>query len=70
MRRAYSARPYLDMLGLADYLAFRGATRRGRMNAARAWVERTGIPKKFRGKAWLVHPDDVDAALSGEQVSA
>ena len=64
---AYSSRNYLTVKQLADYLGYEG-TPRGKQNAARAWVERTGIPKKWRGKTWLVHPDDADRALAGDCV--
>jgi len=63
---AKSARPYLTMAKLADYLGgFKSAHPE---KSARKWVERTGIQKFWRGKAWVVHPDDVDAVLAGAQM--
>lgn len=52
---------------LGSYLGFQTAHAD---ESARKWVERTGCPKKWRGKAWVVHPDDVDRVLDGERVEA
>lgn len=38
---------------VADYLGYRGTAKR---EAARKYVDRNAIPKKWRGKAWLVKP--------------
>lgn len=66
-RRPRTNRDYMTMARLASYLGFVSATA---IQSAHKWCKRTGIPRKWRGKAWLVHPDDVDAILDGEQVSA
>lgn len=65
-----SNRPYMTLAKLGEYLGFQGSTAKGRRESARKWVERNGIPKKFRGKAWLVDPDVVDAVLNGEQLKS
>lgn len=33
--------------------------------AARKWVERRSIPKRWRGGAWVVAEEDVQASLDG-----
>lgn len=66
---AASIRPYLTVKALAEYLGYTG-TPRGKASAARDWVTRTGVKKYWRGKVWLVKPDDVDAVLSGQQVAS
>lgn len=66
--KTYSARNYLTTAQLADYLGYSG-TPRGKSMAAKAWMDKTGIRKYWRGKTWLVHPDDVDRCLRGEQCS-
>lgn len=66
-RRPRTNRDYMTMARLASYLGFVSPTKE---QSAHKWCKRTGIPRKWRGKAWLVHPDDVDAILDGEQVSA
>jgi len=63
---AYSDRDYMTLKRLADYLGYEGESERGRASAAAGFVERTGLKKYWRGKAWVVHPDDVDKALAGE----
>ena len=60
---------YLTVASLADYLDFKG-TPRGKQAAARAWMTRTGIPKYWRGKCWVVKVTDVDKCLRGESPSA
>lgn len=60
---------YLTVRSLADYLDYRG-TDRGKQSAARHWVERTGCPKYWRGRAWVVKASDVDRILAGETVVA
>lgn len=65
--RPRTMRPYLTMRQLALYLVFDSAHKE---QAAHKWCKRTGIPRKWRGKAWLVHPDDVDRVLDGERVEA
>lgn len=63
MRAARSDRPYMTTPQLAVYLGFRGKKRN---ESARRWRERHGLPKWWRGNAWLIHPDDVDAVLAGQ----
>lgn len=65
----YSDRPYKTTMQLADYLGYQG-TEDGKRNAVLAWMKKTGVPKKWRGKTWVVHPDDADRALAGERVRA
>lgn len=65
--RPRTERDYMTLARLGAYLGYRSAHSD---EAARKWVIRTGCPKKWRGKAWLVHPDDVDRILDGHQVEA
>lgn len=65
--RPRTDRAYLTMPQLGAYLGFPSVNRN---ESARKWCKRTGVPKKWRGNAWLIHPDDVDAILDGERVSA
>jgi hypothetical protein len=64
--RPRTMRPYLTMPQLGVYLGYQP---KNADQSAHKWCKRTGIPRKWRGKAWLVHPDDVDAVLDGEQIS-
>lgn len=58
---------YLTLRQAADYLGYTGTARR---EAARKFVVRHGIPKFWRGRAWLVKPEDLDRVLRGENVAA
>lgn len=69
MARIYSDRPYKTLLEAADYLAYDGTTKHGRIEAVKAFLKARGVPKFWRGKKYVVHPDDLDAALRGETVS-
>lgn len=54
---------YLTLSAAADYLGYRGSAKR---EAARKFVIRHGVPKYWRGRAWLVKPEDLDRVLRGE----
>ena len=58
---------YLTLRQAADYLGYSGKAKR---EAARKFVERNGVPKWWRGRAWLVKPEDLDRALRGERAEA
>lgn len=68
MARPYSNRPYRTMAGVAEYIG--GFTGKNPAKSARKWVERNAVPKKWRGKGWVVHPDDIDRVLNGERMTA
>jgi hypothetical protein len=53
---------YLTLTHAADYLGYAGKAKR---EAARKFVTRHGVPKFWRGRAWLVKPEDLDRALRG-----
>jgi hypothetical protein len=57
---------YLTIRQAADYLGYQGKAKR---EAARKFVERNGVPKFWRGKAWLVKPQDLDRVLNGQPVT-
>ena len=53
---------YLTFRLLAVHLGFAG---KRAPEAARKWVERQGLRKAWRGRAWLVSREDVDRVLRG-----
>lgn len=55
---------YLTLKQAADYLGYQGKAKR---EAARKFVVRNGVPKFWRGRAWLVKPEDIDRVLRGEE---
>lgn len=61
-----TATNYLTLRQAADYLGYQGKAKK---EAARKFVERHGVPKKWRGRAWLVKPEDLDRALDGLRVA-
>ena len=63
--RDLSTAVYLSFADLAEYLCYRGTARN---EAARKFAIRHGLPKTWRGKAWLVKRADVDRVLAGERI--
>lgn len=63
MKSRVDERGYRTFSQLAPYLGFHGKRAAG---AARKWVIRNRVPKKWRGGAWLVSLADVDRVLDGE----
>lgn len=55
----------LTFADLAEYLGYRG---KARNEAARKFALRHGLPKQWRGRAWLVKRADVDRVLAGEPI--
>lgn len=66
MKSRVDGRGYRTFAQLAPYLGFHGKRAAG---AARKWVMRHRVPKKWRGNAWLVSLADVDYVLKGEPLS-
>lgn len=56
---------YLTFADLAQYLCYRG---KARNEAARKFALRHGLPKTWRGNAWLVKRTDVDLVLAGGRI--
>ena len=54
---------YITYAQLAPKLGFHG---KRSPEAARKWVARRSIPKRWRGNAWVVAEDDVQASLDGK----
>lgn len=57
---------YVTFRGLAQHLDYRGKRAAG---AARKWVLRNRVPKKWRGGAWVVRLADVERVLNGETLN-
>lgn len=58
---------YLTLREAADYLGYRGKAKK---EAARKFVDRTSVPKFWRGRQWLVKPEDLDRALHGQRLQS
>lgn len=53
---------YITYAQLAPKLGFHG---RRAPEAARKWVARRSLPKRWRGNCWLVAEEDVQKSLDG-----
>lgn len=56
----------VTMTSVAALLDFRG---KRRQEAARKWVMRHGLPRWFRGRAFLVRVSDIERVLMGDVVA-
>lgn len=63
MKSRVDERGYRTFAQIAPYLGFHGKRAAG---AARKWVLRNQVPKKWRGGAWVISLADVDRVLEGE----
>jgi hypothetical protein len=54
----------LTLQQVGEYLAYKPKRAR---ESARKFVERHGLRRLWRGKAWLVKREDVDAVLEGRK---
>jgi len=55
--------PYMNTSDVATYLRFVDEHGAVNVQAAREWLDRHKVPTKRRGRAVLVHVDDLEAAL-------
>jgi hypothetical protein len=60
--------PYLNTAEAAEYLRFVNKDGTPKLMALHMWLRRNHVPVKKRGRAVLIHRDDLDAAL-GDRVA-